>query len=89
MPKLSYKHYMLGLLTVVGALNYLDRYVLSLVMEPIKQDLQLTDSQLGLLTGLAFTVFYATAGIPIARWADRGNRNTVVSSTTALLSKRY
>ena len=86
MPKLAYKHYMLGLLTVVGAFNYLDRGVLSLIMEPIKQDFQLSDSQLGLLTGFAFALFYALAGIPIARWADRGNRNTVVFVTTALWS---
>jgi len=86
MPKLQYKHYMLGLLTVVAAFNFLDRYVLSLVLESIKQDLQLSDSQLGLLTGFAFALFYAVAGIPIARWADRGDRNTVVSVTTALWS---
>ena len=54
MPKLAYKHYMLGLLTVVAVFNYLDRFVLSLLLEPIKQDLQLSDSQLGLFTGFAF-----------------------------------
>lgn len=86
MPKLAYKHYMLALLTVVAAFNYVDRYVLSLLLEPIKQDFQLSDSQLGFLTGFAFALFYAVAGIPIARWADRGNRNTVVSTTTALWS---
>lgn len=86
MPKLQYKQYILGLLTVVAAFNYLDRYVLSLVLESIKQDLQLSDGQLGLLTGFAFALFYAVAGIPIARWADRGNRNTVVTLTTALWS---
>ena len=86
MPKFVYKHYMLGLLTVVAAFNYLDRFVLSLLMEPIKQELHLSDSQLGLLTGIAFALFYAVAGIPIARWADRGNRNTVVTVTTALWS---
>ena len=86
MPKLQYRHYMLGLLTVVAAFNFLDRYVLSLVLESIKQDLQLSDSQLGLLTGFAFALFYAVAGIPIARLADRGNRNTVASVTTALWS---
>ena len=86
MPKLAYKHYMLGLLTVVAAFNYLDRVVLAMLLEPIKQDFQLSDSQLGVLTGFAFTVFYALAGIPIARWADRGNRNTIVSLTVALWS---
>ena len=86
MPKLQYKNYMLALLTIVAAFNYLDRTVLSLMLEPIKQDLDLSDSQLGLLTGIAFAIFYAAAGIPIARWSDRGNRNVVVSITTALWS---
>lgn len=86
MPNLQYKHYLLGLLTVVATLNFLDRFVLSLLLEPIKQDLELSDTQLGFLTGFAFALFYAVAGIPIARWADRGNRNTIVSVTTALWS---
>jgi len=86
MPKLAYKHYMLGLLTVVAAFNYLDRFVLSLLLEPIKQEFDLSDSQLGLLTGFAFALFYSLAGIPIARWADRGNRNAIVAMTTALWS---
>ena len=84
--KLAYKHYMLGLLTVVATFNFLDRYVLFLLLEPIKQDFQLSDSQLGLLTGFAFALFYALAGLPIARWADRGNRNTIITITTALWS---
>lgn len=86
MGKLEYKHYMLILLTVVGTFNYVDRFVLSLVLEPIKQEFQLSDSQLGFLTGFAFASFYAIAGIPIARWADRGNRNTIITLTTALWS---
>lgn len=80
------KHYWLILLTVVAAFNYLDRFVLSLLMEPIKQEFQLTDSHLGFLTGFSFAVFYALAGIPIARWSDRGNRNTIVFATTTLWS---
>ena len=86
MLKLAYKHYLLGLLTVVAVFNYLDRFVLSLLMEPIKQEFQLSDSHLGFLSGFAFALFYAVAGIPIARWADRGNRNTIVFVTTALWS---
>lgn len=77
---------MLLLLTVVAAYNYIDRLVLSLVLEDIKQDLDLSDTQLGLLSGIAFSLFYSVAAIPIARWADRGNRNLIVSSTTALWS---
>lgn len=83
---LEYKQYLLILLTLVGVLNYLDRYVLALLLEPIKHDLQLSDSQLGFLAGFAFALFYAAAGIPLARWADRGNRNTVVTVTTGLWS---
>ncbi|MCT2531893.1 MFS transporter [SAR92 clade bacterium H231] len=86
MQNLRYKHYFLVLLTIVAVFNYLDRFVLSLLLEPIKYDLQLNDSQLGLLTGIAFSLFYAIAGVPIARWADRGNRNTIISLTTALWS---
>jgi MFS family permease len=51
-----------------------------LLLEPIKRDLHLSDSQLGLLTGIAFALFYAALGVPIARWADRGNRVTIVSA---------
>ena len=62
--KLAYKNYMLVLLTVIAAFNYLDRYVLSLVLEPIKQEFQLSDSELGFMTGIAFALFYAIAGVP-------------------------
>ena len=85
-PKLAYKQYLLGLLTLAATFNYLDRFVLSLVLEPIKQEFQLSDSQLGFLTGFGFALFYAVAGIPIARWADRGNRNIIVAVTTGLWS---
>ena len=86
MNKTQYKNYLLILLTIVAAFNYVDRYVLSLMMEPIKQEFQLSDSQLGFLSGFAFALFYAVAGVPIARWADRGNRNIIVSITTGLWS---
>ena len=86
MGKFQYKHYLLIVLTVVAAFNYLDRFVLSLLLEPIKQEFKLSDSQLGFLTGFGFALFYAIAGIPIARWADRGNRNIIVAVTTGLWS---
>lgn len=86
MDKIQYKQYFLILLTLVATFNYLDRYVLSLVMESIKLEFQLSDSQLGFLTGMAFALFYAVAGVPIARWADRGNRNIIVSLSTGLWS---
>ena len=74
---LTYKHYVLSMLVCVGVMSMFERFVFSLAMESIKKDLILTDSQLGILTGIAFFAFYAIAGIPIARWADRGNRVTI------------
>lgn len=86
MSQLKSKNYLLVVLILVMVSNYMDRFVLSLVLEPIKQDLQLSDSQLGLLTGIAFALFYGLAGIPIARWADRGNRVTIIATATGLWS---
>ena len=86
MAKLHYKNYALVLLTAVAVTNLLDRGVLALSMESIKAEFQLSDGQLGLMSGFAFALFYAVAGVPIARWADRGNRNTVITVTAALWS---
>lgn len=71
--------YALCLLTVVYSFNFIDRQLLAILQESIKADLNLSDSQLGLLTGFAFAIFYVTAGIPIARWADRANRRNIIS----------
>src|SRR5687768_9007908 len=64
----------------------MDRMTLGVVLEDIKGDLALSDTQLGLLSGLAFALFYSVMGIPIARWADRGNRVTIISLTAAAWS---
>ncbi len=69
----------LGVLTLVYSFNFIDRQLLAILQESIKADLGLRDTQLGLLTGFAFAAFYVTAGIPIARWADRGNRRNIVA----------
>jgi MFS family permease len=82
---LSYKNYLLALLVLTGVVATFERFVFSLVLEPIKQELSLSDSQLGLMTGMAFFAFYAVAGIPIARWADRGNRVNIIALATGLL----
>src|SRR5690349_6199836 len=86
MRKPAYRNYLLGVLSVVLAFNFVDRLALGLVLQDIKVDLALSDTQLGLLTGIAFALFYSVMGIPIARWADRGNRITIISVTTALWS---
>ena len=80
------RRYVLGTLVVVYTFNFIDRQILSILLEAIKQDLGLSDTQLGLLTGFAFALFYATLGIPIARWADRGSRRNIISLALAIWS---
>jgi cyanate permease len=65
-----YKNYLLGVLLVTFALNSQDRLALGLVPQDIKVQYSLSDTQLGLLTGIAFAAFYAVAGIPLARWNE-------------------
>ncbi len=77
--KAWYREYVLLVLVLVYAINIMDRQVLALLLEDIKREFQLTDSQLGLLGGVAFAFFYSVLGIPLARWADRGNRKTVLA----------
>lgn len=69
-----YRYYVLGLLTVIYAFNFLDRQIITILAGPLKADLALTDAQLGLLFGTAFALFYALFGIPLARLADGWNR---------------
>ena len=82
----SARNYALVVLTLVYTFNFIDRQLLSILQESIKIDLSLSDSQLGLLTGFAFAVFYVTAGIPIARLADRSNRRNIVAVSVGLWS---
>jgi len=80
----AYRGYVLAVLTGVTSLNFLDRIFLGLLLQPIKVDLRLSDTQMGFLTGIAFALFYATLGIPISRWADRGNRATIATLAIGL-----
>jgi MFS family permease len=75
----SYTRYALGLLLVVYVVNFLDRQVLSILLESIKADLGVSDSALGFLSGIAFALLYSTLGIPIAWWADRGSRRSIIA----------
>ena len=77
--KSSAAYYTLGILTLVYSFNFIDRQLLSILQEPIKQDLSLSDTQLGLLSGFSFALFYVIAGIPIGRMADKGNRRNIIS----------
>ena len=78
--------YVLAILTLVYTFNHIDRQVLLILIEPIKEEFALSDFQLGLLGGLAFAAFYATLGIPIAMWADRRNRKNILAIALALWS---
>ncbi len=75
----AYRAYALGLLVVVYVLNFVDRQILTILAKPIADELQFSDTQLGLLTGPAFALFYTFAGIPIARWADVGVRRSIIA----------
>ncbi len=83
---LPHRNYLLAILLTILAFNYVDRWALGLVLQDIKTDLSLSDTQLGVLSGIAFAVFYSVMGIPIARWADRGNRVAIIALTTLLWS---
>lgn len=79
-----YRVYVIGALSTVYTLSLMDQGLMSLVLESIKKDLRLSDSQLGTLTGIVFGLFYATLALPIARWSDRGNRPSIASAALAL-----
>lgn len=82
----AYRYYALALLTTAYVLNFLDRQILAILQEPIKRELHLSDSQLGLLTGFSFALFYVLLGLPIARWADRSIRRNIISLAVGVWS---
>ena len=77
---------MLGVFTLVYCTNIADRYVLSVLIEPIRAEFGLSDSALGFLSGFAFAIFYTVLGLPIARLADRSNRRNIVAAATVVFS---
>jgi MFS family permease len=74
-----YSWAVLLLLVAVYTFNWIDRYILIILIEPIQADLGISDTAMGLLTGFAFSVVYSSVGFPIARWADRGSRRTIIA----------
>jgi predicted MFS family arabinose efflux permease len=73
-----YSLYVLAVLVLVNTSNYLDRGIVAILQQPMKDELGLTDWQLGMISGPAFALLYSAAGLPIARWAERGNRVTIL-----------
>jgi MFS family permease len=74
-----YAYYVLGVLFVVYIFNFIDRQILAILLQPIKEDLKISDTALGFLTGFAFAVFYTFAGLPLARLADRWVRRSLIA----------
>lgn len=79
-------HYVLGVLCLVAVVNYVDRQILSILLEPVKLDLHASDTAMGLLTGTAFAFCYVASSYPIAHWADRGGRRSVLAGCVAIWS---
>jgi MFS family permease len=80
------RYYVLALLTIIYALNFLDRTIFNVLIEPIKKEFALSDTTMGLLAGFGFVLFYSLLGIPIARVADRLNRRNIVALAFAFWS---
>jgi predicted MFS family arabinose efflux permease len=76
----------LAILVVVNVMSQLDRQVMNVLLPPVQQDLGLSDTQAGLLVGLAFAVCYSFAGLPLARFADRGSRTALITAALAVWS---
>ena len=78
-PASGYAWYVAVILTLAHIVSFLDRQVLAMLVEPIKHDLEINDTQMSLLLGLAFAIFYTFMAIPIGRLADRRNRRTIIA----------
>lgn len=85
-PSLSRAWYAVAILTLANISGFVDRQILSFLVDPIKRDLDVTDTQVSLLMGLGFVVFYSLLGVPIGRWVDRGHRPRIVALGAAVWS---
>ena len=85
-PKRARARYALAVLFLVGVFNLTDRQILAILLEPIRNDLGLSDSAMGVLTGYAFVLFYTLASLPIARLADMYTRRTIIAAGLAFWS---
>jgi len=78
-PRPVYAWYVVGVLMLAYTNSFIDRQILSLLIEPIRRDLAISDTQVSLLAGIAFTIFYTLMGVPIARLADQRNRRRIIA----------
>jgi len=77
---LGYAWYVVVVLTAIYMLSFVDRQILSLLVGPIKRDLGISDTRIGLLQGLSFALFYTVMGLPLGRLADKRNRRNLISA---------
>ncbi|NJN50714.1 MAG: MFS transporter [Gammaproteobacteria bacterium] len=82
----QYSWWIVGLLLLISLIGYLDRLVLSFLIDPIKADLGLSDTDMGVLSGMAFALFYVLMGVPMGRWVDTRNRRNLLAGCVALWS---
>ena len=82
----AYAWYVVGVLTFAYMVAFIDRQILSLLVQPIRRDLGISDTQISLLAGFAFAIFYSLLGVPIARLADRRSRRAIISIGVLLWS---
>jgi len=83
-PSTAYAWYVVVVLTVAYTVSFIDRQIMALMVEPIRRDLDISDTQMSLLLGLAFAIFYTLLGIPIARMADRYSRRGIIAAGIAI-----
>ena len=83
---LKNRWYALAVLVLVFTSSHVDRQIMGILLEPIKNDLGASDTQMGFLIGLTFALFYATLGMPIAMLADRGNRRNIITWAVTIWS---
>jgi predicted MFS family arabinose efflux permease len=82
----GYAYYVLAVLFLVSVFNFVDRQLVSVLLQPIKEEFQVSDAWMGALTGFAFMLVHSVVGIPLARWADRGDRRLILTLGVAVWS---
>ena len=85
-PLRTYAWYVVGVLTIAYILAFIDRQILNLLVGPIRRDLSISDTQMSLLMGFSFAVFYSVFGFPLGRLADSQSRRTIIAAGMVLWS---
>mgnify|MGYP001812188794 CR=1 FL=1 len=85
-PNPVYSWYVVAVLMLAYTNSFIDRQILNLLIEPIREDLSISDTQVSLLAGFAFAIFYTLMGVPIARLSDQKNRKVIIATGIAVWS---